>query len=305
MDKCVGYTKNQAYICLEDLEHSNTFNSFESVVLDYCGIEQCASGHSFGPYTRKNYVIHIILSGQGIYRSKAGNFTLKAGQAFLIKPHEETLYQADLSKPWQYCWLGFHGYRSEEFLSAMGFEDQYPVIAVPDHAKINEIMNQMLDASSLCSSDELFRMSGLLSILGILIKANATGHQPVEKKNSLYVKFAIDYMRRNYQQKLKISDLADEIGITRSYLTQAFKAVTHMPPQDFLMNLRMENAAYLLTRSNMTVSEVARRSGYDDALTFSKSFRKRYQSSPSEYRQKGSYLLCEKEKGEYKNTVPL
>ncbi|NJP40281.1 AraC family transcriptional regulator [Oscillospiraceae bacterium HV4-5-C5C] len=305
MDKCVGFTKSKEYICLEDLAHSNTFSSFESVVLDYCGLEQCAPGHHFGPYIRKNYVIHVVLNGSGKFTNQCGSFTLRQGQAFLIRPNESTVYQADHSVPWQYCWIGFHGYRSKEYLNSMGFTEFNPVINVDEYNRIQTVILQILDAGSLCPADELFRMSGLLAILGILIKGNSDDQPSETCKNNIYVKFAIDYMRHNFQKKFKISDLADEIGISRSYLTQEFKAITHMSPQDFLINLRMESAAHQLSCGNHAVSEIATQSGYEDALTFSKSFKKKYGVSPSEYRKNKSYLLCEEEKGQYKNTVPL
>lgn len=40
----------------------------EGMSIYYCGEEQCSAGHFFGPAVRPHYLIHIILSGKGIYK---------------------------------------------------------------------------------------------------------------------------------------------------------------------------------------------------------------------------------------------
>ena len=61
----VGYTENDDYRCLEDLEESRFMESSKMVRLDYCGMERCTPGYAFGPYIRENYVLHFILEGKG------------------------------------------------------------------------------------------------------------------------------------------------------------------------------------------------------------------------------------------------
>ena len=59
----------------------------------FCGREQCSPGHSFGPAVRPHYLIHIVLSGRGIFRQKNYTHQLTAGDAFLITPMESTYYE--------------------------------------------------------------------------------------------------------------------------------------------------------------------------------------------------------------------
>ena len=46
----------------------------------------------------------------------------------------------------------------------------------------------------------------------------------------------------HYQEKVKINELADYIGVNRSYLTSSFKKAVGCSPQEYLVNLRMEKA---------------------------------------------------------------
>ena len=59
---------------------------------------------------------------------------------------------------------------------------------------------------------------------------------------SVYVKHAMDYIAHHYREKIKISELADYIGVNRSYLTSSFKKAIGCSPQEYLVNLRMEKA---------------------------------------------------------------
>ena len=91
-------------------------------------------------------------------------------------------------------------------------------------------------------------------------------------------------MVANYNQPLRIGDLADLIGINRCHLTNRFGKETNMPPAEFLMRLRMDKAESLLRETEFSITEIANMIGYTDALAFSKMFRKRHGVSPRQYR---------------------
>lgn len=74
------------------------------------------------------------------------------------------------------------------------------------------------------------------------------------------------------------------MGINRSYLSDIFKKKLGMPPQNYLVHYRMERGGELLRTTELPIQEVAKRSGYDNPLTFTKMFKKTYGVSPREYR---------------------
>ena len=90
--------------------------------LDGCGVtplfvgeEKCKSSHSFGPYIREYYIIHVCLSGKGVLHDRFGTHKISAGELFIIRPGETTVYTADKVEPWHYVWLAFDGKNSEKF----------------------------------------------------------------------------------------------------------------------------------------------------------------------------------------------
>jgi AraC family transcriptional regulator of arabinose operon len=93
-------------------------------------------------------------------------------------------------------------------------------------------------------------------------------------------------MQMHYREKIKISRLAEKIGISRSYLTKLMQTHYGLSPQEFLIKVRMENAAHFLNHTDDSIREIAADVGYDDALAFSKAFRQYYDVSPSGFRLK-------------------
>ena len=95
----------------------------------------------------------------------------------------------------------------------------------------------------------------------------------------------LHYIERHLDQKILISEMAKEIGLSRNYLSNCFKSVMHETLKDYLTRIRMEKAERLLTTTTDTIGEVAAAVGYKDALAFSKVFHKKYQISPTAYRE--------------------
>ena len=60
-------------------------------------------------------------------------------------------------------------------------------------------------------------------------------------------------------------------------------------PKAYIQAIQMERAARLLTDTpQMTVTQVARRCGFDDASTFAHTFRRVYGCSPTQYRDEAA-----------------
>jgi len=303
LESNVGLTKTDQFTCLEGLQRAHEYNTTGSITLDYCGKEKCIANHVFGPYIRKDYVIHFIKDGKGSYLWKNKKYELKKGQAFLIYPEEETIYQADKNNPWTYMWIGFHGYRAEEFLSNMGFSRSQPVIELSNMEQIEEYMDQILSANKLTCVNELRRLSKTLELFAFVMEEHPKmDEKKVTYPGELYVRYALEYMMNHYCEKMKIDDLADIIGISRSYFTGIFKKEVKMSPQEYLMNLRLEKAASLLHSSDESIQFVAQKVGYEDSLSFSKVFKQKYGMSPTAFREiKVELVLHDQKYNEVKN----
>ena len=102
---------------------------------------------------------------------------------------------------------------------------------------------------------------------------------------------ALQYMQEHYREAVRVKDVADFVGLNRSYLTNSFKKILGETPQEYLIRLRMEKAEELLKTTQEPVAEIAALVGYEDPLTFSKVFKRERGISPKEYRGKGDIQI--------------
>ena len=305
--RTVGYTEGQNFTCLEDLRQAGNICMSNSIALDYCGKEKCSAGYAFGPFTRACYVIHFIVNGKGQLKKNDRVYPVEAGQAFLIYPNEETVYQADQEEPWDYRWVGFHGYAAEEIMACCGFRKEEPVIRVADISLVDSEITKIIESKEITFEDEMRRMSSLYMILSVLGRSVPGGTEEKEEVEveSIYVRTAVNMIMNHYKEPIKVSQIAESIGISRGYLTTIFKKEMHTSPQDFLIRFRMEKAASLLSNTNYPVSVVAAEVGYSDAFAFSKVFKLRYKMSPIEFRNQKKELVISGDKGGYTSLWPL
>lgn len=76
------------------------------------------------------------------------------------------------------------------------------------------------------------------------------------------------------------------LGVSSSHFYRKIKSITGLAPNEFIRTHRLKKAALLMRESEMNVSEIAFHVGFNDALYFSKCFKKQFGISPSHYAQK-------------------
>lgn len=295
----VGYTENDDYRCLEDLKESRFSESSNMIRLDYCGMERCTPGYAFGPYTRENYVLHFILKGKGTLQVKGKLYRIGKDQAFLLRPGVETVYQADQEDPWTYAWIGFHGYQCADIIERMGFTPQEDVIDVENAEALAGYISRMLDRSELTFADHLRRSAFLELLIADIVAYADVPEKEEHLSEEAYVEMAVKEITANFEHPLRISGIANKIGINRSYLSILFKKRMGVSPQQYLIDFRLEKAAGLILETDMAIRAIASVVGYADPLTFSKAFKQKYGCSPSLYRQNLPMLMKTDLKGEY------
>ena len=84
--------------------------------------------------------------------------------------------------------------------------------------------------------------------------------------------------------EFSVEVLAQEVGLSRVHVHRKLKELTNLSARDFIKNIRLQQAAKLLSDDKkLTVSEAAYATGFTNLSHFSSSFREKFGMSPSEY----------------------
>lgn len=94
---------------------------------------------------------------------------------------------------------------------------------------------------------------------------------------------AIELMENHYNEALNTQEIANIIGVQRSYFSTLFKAHTGISPYRYFMQVRIRKACALLEDSEMPVADVAEAVGLN-AQNFSRTFKREIGITPREYR---------------------
>jgi len=269
----------------------NTYNEFDTnnfdLNVDHYGAEICDKNYSFGPTIRDNFVLHFIVDGKGKFTIDGKTIELGVGDMFILPKGKVTFYQADKKHPWTYLWVGFSGSKAESILSKTQLLEQYfchstlKSKVLDQIVKLTQFRDQKLDDIT-----ELQLIAELYKLLAFLIEefpSKAMSDSSILIQN--YIKQAKKIIHTQYGNPLKISDIAKKLNLNRSYLYKIFKEETGYSLKDYLIQIRMEKSADLLTSTTFHISEIANAVGFPDALAFSKAFKKHFGQSPSNYRK--------------------
>lgn len=275
------YFKEENVTYLEPIKRSST-----DLFLCYCGTEKCLPSHSYGPTIRSEYLIHYIIDGEGVYTARGKTYHLKKHDGFLILPGEVTSYEANPKNPWTYIWIAINGLKAEHYLNYAHLNEQHLIFTCLDETQLLDYHNQMLELNQYNYANEL-KLQGLTyQFLSCLASHNQKPALTCKASASeVYLEKSLQYIHNNFATELKVTDIANFIGINRSYLTHIFKEKLKTSPKEYLLNFRLERACQLLIKTDLPITQIAKGVGYQDPFTFSKIFRKYIGCSPSSYRQ--------------------
>lgn len=91
---------------------------------------------------------------------------------------------------------------------------------------------------------------------------------------------AVDRLRKDFNQPLRIEDIARELGMSVSGFHHHFKSVTAMSPLQFQKQLRLQEARRLMLGQNLDATSAAYRVGYDDASHFNREYKRLFGAPP-------------------------
>ncbi|HEY3269505.1 MAG TPA: AraC family transcriptional regulator [Armatimonadota bacterium] len=91
---------------------------------------------------------------------------------------------------------------------------------------------------------------------------------------------AVERLREDFDQPLRIEDLARELGMSISGFHAHFKAVTAMSPLQFQKQVRLQEARRLMLSEDVDAASAGYRVGYDDASHFSREYKRLFGEPP-------------------------
>lgn len=108
-------------------------------------------------------------------------------------------------------------------------------------------------------------------------------YTPIVTESEKVIGDVTEFIRTNYSQDLSLAVLSRRFALSEGCLSRKFKAVTGMGISEYITNVRIHNAAQLLARGGLSITEVAERCGYSDSNYFASVFKKYKGTTPLKF----------------------
>lgn len=99
------------------------------------------------------------------------------------------------------------------------------------------------------------------------------------------IKSVLEYIEANFSSPLSLEKLAGVVGMNPKYFCRVFTRLTHQSPMDYVNFYRVEQAAFLLSSTDLSITTAAMECGFWDSSYFTKVFKKYKGITPRAYRQ--------------------
>jgi AraC family transcriptional regulator len=129
----------------------------------------------------------------------------------------------------------------------------------------------------------------IATLLGVFVAAPLPDHDAPDEHPALAA--ALTHVRQQWSLQMRpltLAELAGAAGVSKEHLARLFQRRYGSGLIHALDLIRLDRAATLLARSNLTVTEIARTCGFADPLHFSKRFASMYGTPPRTFRRRGS-----------------
>jgi len=248
------------------------------------GYYPSAQGHAMHRDLHDDHLLIYCVDGAGRVSTAGLQSSVVAGDLIVLPKGIPHYYAADAAQPWSLYWCHFDGIVSDDFVSQLGELDAAHVLSLGHSSTIIASFKSMLavrqtgyNSNALILAANQLRQ--LLAQLPLEIQAYGAPHTHginVDKIQAL--------MWESIAEFLTLEILAKSANLSKFHFSSAYKKLTGFSPIKHFTHLKMEHACFLLDSTEMSVSEVASELGYDDALYFSRVFKKTLGLSPKHYR---------------------
>ncbi|AUG07921.1 AraC family transcriptional regulator [Pseudomonas sp. S09G 359] len=125
----------------------------------------------------------------------------------------------------------------------------------------------------------------------IRVLASAYYSPSLDARSSERINQAFDYLINELTSDLRLSVIAERVGMSEAGFSRFFKRITGHGFIDLMRKLRIQRACRLLVQTQLSVAEICFEVGYENVSNFNRHFRHEMDQTPSDYRRTTAMTL--------------
>lgn len=236
----------------------------------------------------------LVVSGRGTCYMNGETNNMLMGQLFYHPMNHSFGYTSSEDQP-LHCLGGnfmVHTLIQAEQSCTISTVERLPLNRCSNPGNFAILARLFADLANAWSDHSPHRMircrSILLHIFSELFRDS--GESSSTRRDDGQIRKVAEYMKKHYERKHTLTELANMAELTPSYFGQSFKMLTGETPMEYLNSIRVDKALEYLALG-YSISEASFRCGFNDPFYFTRVFKSKKGMSPSEYMNRGELML--------------
>ncbi|MDO4617138.1 MAG: AraC family transcriptional regulator [Lachnospiraceae bacterium] len=223
-------------------------------------------------------IVFLVLDGVLTVEYREHIYHLKKNDIFFMDCTDPHYYHATTEQV-EFMFVHFDGKGSHELIRHL-LDVQGSFV----HHSNNILLRQLIKDTLLFHEQERIESTADTSLRVYKLMTYLQNNSGFVKKDQTPVEKTEAYINAHMNEKITLSDLANESGLSDYYFSRYFKAHTGVSPIEYATMKKLDYAAALLSRTDCTVSEVADQIGYT-LRSFINLWTAHYEFSPLKFRK--------------------
>lgn len=239
-----------------------------------------------------SFLVLFILSGSCEYHYQDKTHRLAQGDLIFADCMEYHAIQPDGNRKWDMIWVQFNGITAPSYYKQFAKQNK-PAMRVGKDGDVHRCLSQLLTTNQNKSIYSELISSKLITDLLTEILVGAGAAFSSEAYMPEFVQTAVKDIDTHFKENLSLDYFARTLSISKYHFLKEFKKYTGFTPNDYLRMTRINHAKKLLKFTDMSVYEVAEKTGFQSPGYFINTFRKMTGMTPANFRVQGSLGMLE------------
>lgn len=242
--------------------------------------------------------IGICLKGSGNCCIDNRIYKYQKGDMQIILPYQPHLSNSNIDCPSYWTWIFFDPYCLSAKNNLFAFDSIYKIIeneigftGIFSPSEFPQIASIILSLKKeLTTSNNYSHQYSILLIFQLIVELSRIECNVPAKftmKNGIQKLLPALNLIKEYQERelfLSVRELAEACSLSTSTLRRYFNDYLGICPNRYMENIRLGYAEYLLLNTELTISEIAYKAGYETLSCFTRSFHQKYHMSPTKFK---------------------